>query len=86
MDPFISVKFIKETPEDGSDPLVSLVIFEWRDEHLIGKETQGAENVGSLVSLLRQFWRILIIHTHGRNKQPFVTTRMYITTFARKIK
>jgi hypothetical protein len=44
VDPFISVKFIKETPEDGSDPLVSLVIFEWRDEHLIGRETQGAEN------------------------------------------
>lgn len=50
MDPFILTKFIKETPEDGSDPLVSLVIFEWRDEHLIGRESPGAENVFCLPS------------------------------------
>ncbi len=35
-DPFIETKFIKTTPPDGEDPLVSLVIFEWRDEDLVG--------------------------------------------------
>ena len=36
MDPFILVKFAKIDAKD-KDPLVSLVIFEWRDENLIGR-------------------------------------------------
>lgn len=38
VDPFILLKFQKPTniPE-GEDPMVSLVIFEWRDHDLIGK-------------------------------------------------
>ena len=36
-DPFIAAKFIKaDAEEDDSDPVVSLVVFEWRDEDLIG--------------------------------------------------
>lgn len=35
VDPFILVKFSKSETE--SDPLASLVIFEWSDEELIGK-------------------------------------------------
>lgn len=40
VDPFILVKFLKPK-EDGpsSDPVVSLVIFEWEDKNLIGKPT-----------------------------------------------
>lgn len=36
--PFILTKFIKpdDIPE-GSDPIVSIVVFEWRDKGLIGK-------------------------------------------------
>lgn len=37
IEPFILTKFVKETPPDNSDPLVSLVIFEWNDEPLIGR-------------------------------------------------
>lgn len=37
VDPFISVKFLQEAVEDESDPVASLVIFEWNDEHLIGR-------------------------------------------------
>ncbi|RDW94676.1 integral membrane protein-like protein [Coleophoma crateriformis] len=36
VDPFILIKFEKQTVTDGSDPMASLVVFEWRDEHLIG--------------------------------------------------
>ncbi|KAL4930822.1 putative integral membrane protein (Ptm1) [Aspergillus undulatus] len=36
-DPLILTKFAKSTPADDSDPLVSLVIFEWSDEPLIGR-------------------------------------------------
>lgn len=36
VDPFILAKFIKTMPERDDDPLVSLVIFEWRDEDLVG--------------------------------------------------
>lgn len=36
MDPFILTEFIQATPEGDEDPIVSLVIFEWRDEDLVG--------------------------------------------------
>jgi hypothetical protein len=36
VDPHILVKFVKETVEDDSDPIASMVIFEWRDYDLIG--------------------------------------------------
>lgn len=40
VDPFISAKFIKVEPGEGEDvdpdPMVSVVIFEWRDENLVG--------------------------------------------------
>lgn len=35
-DPFILVKFIGNTPKGDEDPVVSLVIFEWRDEDMVG--------------------------------------------------
>jgi hypothetical protein len=34
--PHILVKFINETREDDSDPIASIVIFEWKDFDLIG--------------------------------------------------
>lgn len=36
VEPHILVKFIKDTTEDDSDPITSLVIFEWKDYDLIG--------------------------------------------------
>ena len=36
MDPFIETKFIKTASEGDEDPIVSLVIFEWKDEDLVG--------------------------------------------------
>lgn len=35
-DPFVLTKFIKATPPGDEDPLVSLVVFEWRDEDYVG--------------------------------------------------
>lgn len=36
VDPFILTEFIQATPEGDADPMVSLVIFEWKDEDLVG--------------------------------------------------
>lgn len=36
VDPHILVKFIKNTAEDDSDPIASMIIFEWKDYDLIG--------------------------------------------------
>ena len=36
MDPFILTTFVQATPEGDEDPIVSLVIFEWKDEDLVG--------------------------------------------------
>lgn len=49
MDPFILTKFIQATPEGGEDPIVSLVIFEWRDEDLVGVwPSEDAPKVGTV--------------------------------------
>lgn len=49
MDPFILTKFIQATPEGGDDPVVSLVIFEWKDEDLVGVwPSEDAPKVGSI--------------------------------------
>ena len=37
VNPFILTKFIKVTPADDSDPIVSLIVFEWKDEYLFGQ-------------------------------------------------
>lgn len=39
VDPFISVRFSREKVTGDEDPLVSLIIFEWNDEALIGRAT-----------------------------------------------
>ncbi|KAL3253006.1 hypothetical protein ABHI18_009768 [Aspergillus niger] len=41
VDPFILTKFVQEPQSGDSDPLVSLVIFEWTDENLIGRPVPG---------------------------------------------
>ena len=35
-DPFISTTFIKLEEEGDSDPIVSIVVFEWKDEDYVG--------------------------------------------------
>lgn len=46
--PFILFTAIKDTLEDDSDPIVSLVIFEWRDEHLFGAYPTDSTEVGDV--------------------------------------
>lgn len=45
VDPFIMVNFDKVTVTDDSDPVVSLVIFEWKDEELIGVTMPDSDRV-----------------------------------------
>jgi hypothetical protein len=45
VDPYILVKFRKSPVEGNVDPLVSLVMFEWNDEDLIGRHTEGSNRV-----------------------------------------
>ncbi len=52
VDPFILTKFTKATPEGDEDPLVSLVMFEWRDEDLVGVwPSPDAAKVGKIYLL-----------------------------------
>ncbi|EAW13103.1 putative integral membrane protein (Ptm1) [Aspergillus clavatus NRRL 1] len=37
VDPYITTKFVQSTDAGDGDPLVSVVIFEWSDENLIGR-------------------------------------------------
>ena len=49
-DPFILTKFIKSTPEGNPNPQVSVVIFEWKDEDLVGVyPTPDTDKVGDTV-------------------------------------
>jgi hypothetical protein len=53
VDPHILVKFIKNDGMETSDPIVSMVIFEWEDYDLVGVVPQdGASQVCSLLDLL----------------------------------
>jgi hypothetical protein len=57
VDPFILTKFMK--PEDipeGEDPVVSLVVFEWQDKHLIGKPVD--DDVSTLRNPIPTYWKI----------------------------
>ena len=50
-DPFIETKFTKTSPEGDEDPMVSLVIFEWKDEELVGvPESENSPDVRLLAS------------------------------------
>ena len=54
MDPFIVTEFVKSNQDDNGDPLVSIAIFEWRDEKLIGVyPTEQASEVRIITCLLR---------------------------------
>ncbi len=47
VEPYILTKFIKVAPEGDADPIVSLLIFEWKDEELIGRYlNKDAQKVG----------------------------------------
>ncbi len=41
VDPFILIKFTDLGKDQGDDPVVSLLMFEWRDEELIGVLPEG---------------------------------------------
>jgi hypothetical protein len=56
VDPFILVKFSKSAAQD-SDPLASLVIFEWTDEELIGKYRSDDAEVRPFNSPPKKKWR-----------------------------
>lgn len=48
VEPFILLKFVTDTEAGNTDPIVGLVIFEWKDEELIGRyKDAGDGSVGS---------------------------------------
>ena len=50
IDPFILTRFAKAPASDEGDPIVSLVIFEWEDEGLIGRPVSGDAEVSLRVT------------------------------------
>jgi hypothetical protein len=51
IEPFILVKFLPDHTEDDSDPLTSMIIFEWKDEPLIGRLPEGSDNYSDLQTI-----------------------------------
>lgn len=48
VDPFILVKYLNADKDKGSDPISSLLIFEWKDLDLVGiPDPNGFGNVSS---------------------------------------
>ena len=45
VDPFILTKFVQNSDANGGNSLVSLVIFEWDDEALIGRSVSDDPEV-----------------------------------------
>lgn len=45
IDPYIETVFVKDNEAGDSDPLVSVVIFEWSDENLIGRSVSDDPEV-----------------------------------------
>lgn len=50
VEPFILTKFNKIEEQVAEDFLVSLVVFEWGDEHLIGRPAPGGDGVSFGIS------------------------------------
>lgn len=51
VDPFILVKFLPDHTEDDSDPITSLIVFEWQDEPLIGRVAPGGDTYRDLETI-----------------------------------
>lgn len=52
VDPFILVKFLNSTNHEVEDPVASLIIFEWKDQGLVGvPDPTIGENVSHLQNL-----------------------------------
>lgn len=51
VDPFILTKFVKGPDAGDTNPLVSLVIFEWSDEGLIGRPVSDDPDVRLCASM-----------------------------------
>ncbi|KAJ9639037.1 uncharacterized protein PV06_07405 [Exophiala oligosperma] len=51
VEPFILVKYLPDHTEDDTDPVSSLIIFEWSDEPLIGRMPAGSTNYRDLQTI-----------------------------------
>lgn len=78
VDPFILTKFVRDGDAGDSDPLVSLVIFEWSDEALIGRTVSDDADV----YFFDHVWRYLPANKHHRRRKPFATKRVSMTSSA----
>lgn len=79
VDPFILVKFTKSEAQE-SDPLASLVIFEWSDEGLIGQYRSGDAEV-CLSTSWGQLTRLII---GFRSRKQFAMPPMLRQKYALK--
>lgn len=53
IDPFIVTQFVKSKEGNGDDPVVGIVIYEWKDESLIGVwPSEGATEVRTHTDIL----------------------------------
>jgi hypothetical protein len=55
VDPHILVKWVKQDVPEGSDPIASMIIFEWKDYDLIGIEVHHS-NLGTTAAWVLSFF------------------------------
>ena len=67
VDPFILIKFIKASETTEGDPLTSMIIFEWKDEHLIGRSPEG-----TVCAALDSTVHLDALMLYRMTKRPFV--------------
>jgi hypothetical protein len=72
VEPFVLTKFLQIEGEVEGDPLVSVVIFEWNDEELIGRTPPGGGDVSPIRSLFARH----VLTGYPRTWQQYVTKPM----------
>lgn len=78
VEPFILTKFVRDGDAGDSDPLVSLVVFEWSDEALIGRAVSDDADV----YFFDHVWRYLPANKHHRRRKLSATKRVSMTSSA----
>lgn len=70
IEPFISTRFEKQTPGGDADPIVSVVIFEWKEEGFVGRyPTPESLEVGSSSRPDVYGWNVWLIQLSAMTKE-----------------
>jgi hypothetical protein len=64
VEPHILVKFLPYTGQDETDPIASMIVFEWKDYALVGIQPEDPK---APVKLFRRTLRLILIYVFRKN-------------------